>query len=420
MNRFDQVSNLVRQAYAIALHDGPRMFAYRAARFLPNKLITALINRRSLSREEVQRLAEQREAIWYIEEEDPIEISQCYTGTGERLFDGYPMEFSPARPFVIEMEDGHIVGPNAVVFSEDHQVVIESIRSEEFDLDLLKRPDDLHVPPSVFAIFIRRLLNIYSYTAPYYEEDCVFPLISPDASYYHWVVEYLPKLRLLEHYERQTGRTPTVLVESQPRDFVRQSLHLAGVDPLRYREWTNVERRVKRLVLPIHQLQGLKTRAPHRSRYDPSRTGLEWVRTRMRSNISDGNTGGKERIYVSRQKVQSSRSRKVANYDALVELLRDYGFTTYVLEELTFEEQVELFADADIVMGPHGAGLVNMLFANDPLVIELLPEYKKTPYFYYISDMFDFEYEPIVSSTTDGDLLVDIPDLRSRLNALGI
>jgi capsular polysaccharide biosynthesis protein len=355
-----------------------------------------------------------------MEEEDPIEISQCYTGTGERLFDGYPMEFSPDRPFVIEMEDCHIVGPNAVVFSEDHQVVIESIRSEEFDLDLLKRPDDTHVPPTVFFTFVRRLLDINPHMAPFFEEDYIFPLISPDASYYHWVVEYLPKLRLLEHYERQTGRKPTVLVESQPREFVRQSLHLAGVDPLRCREWTNVESRVKRLVLPIHRLQGLKTRAPHRSKCDPSRTGLEWVRKRMRSNVSGGNTGGEKRIYVSRQKVQSGRSRKVANYDALVELLRDYGFTPYVLEELTFEAQVTLFADADMIMGPHGAGLVNMLFANDPLVIELLPDYKKTPYFYYIADMFDFEYEPIVSPTADGDLLVEIPALRSRLDALGI
>ena len=53
------------------------------------------------------------------------------------------------------------------------------------------------------------------------------------------------------------------------------------------------------------------------------------------------------------------------NEDALVELLEGYGFRSVQLEKLPFEEQVALFHRAEIVLGPHGAGLGTIFFSGD-------------------------------------------------------
>ncbi len=61
-----------------------------------------------------------------------------------------------------------------------------------------------------------------------------------------------------------------------------------------------------------------------------------------------------------------------------------------------------------------------MLFAKDPLIIELLPETMLEPYFYNLSQMMEYEYEGIVTAAVNDDLIVDVDSLSDRLDALGI
>jgi hypothetical protein len=44
--------------------------------------------------------------------------------------------------------------------------------------------------------------------------------------------------------------------------------------------------------------------------------------------------------------------------------LKSYGFKTYLLEKMSLREQVILFAQAKIVIAPHGAGLTNLIFSQ--------------------------------------------------------
>ena len=66
------------------------------------------------------------------------------------------------------------------------------------------------------------------------------------------------------------------------------------------------------------------------------------------------------RIYISRAK--ASR-RQVLNEEAIVPLLREHEFEVLMCEELSFADQVRRFSEAEVVLGPHGAGLTNILYA---------------------------------------------------------
>jgi capsular polysaccharide biosynthesis protein len=67
--------------------------------------------------------------------------------------------------------------------------------------------------------------------------------------------------------------------------------------------------------------------------------------------------------------------RRVANEEEMMRLLSRLGFVAHVLEELSFTEQVRLFASAKIVVAPHGAGLANMVFSDGLSVVELFSSY---------------------------------------------
>jgi len=86
------------------------------------------------------------------------------------------------------------------------------------------------------------------------------------------------------------------------------------------------------------------------------------------------------RIFISRAK---SSSRRMINEDELFEALKPYGFKKYSLEGMSIEDEIELFYDADYVVGTNGAGMANMIFSPQLKVLEIFAnEYFQTHYYY--------------------------------------
>jgi capsular polysaccharide biosynthesis protein len=84
----------------------------------------------------------------------------------------------------------------------------------------------------------------------------------------------------------------------------------------------------------------------------------------------DLNRKKKERIYVSRA---SAPKRRILNEEELIRTLEPYEFKAVELGSMTLAQQAQLFRDAEFVIGPHGAGLTNILFSNSCGVLELFP-----------------------------------------------
>lgn len=45
-------------------------------------------------------------------------------------------------------------------------------------------------------------------------------------------------------------------------------------------------------------------------------------------------------------------------------MAEQYGFESVLLEELSFKESLRVFREAEVIVGPHGAGWANLLFCN--------------------------------------------------------
>lgn len=68
-----------------------------------------------------------------------------------------------------------------------------------------------------------------------------------------------------------------------------------------------------------------------------------------------------DKIYISRAKASV---RKITNELDLTTFLEAKGFNTVYLEELSTCQQAHLFNHAKIIIGPHGSGFSNLIFAS--------------------------------------------------------
>lgn len=303
--------------------------------------------------------------------------------------------------FVAELSDVDLVGPHALVL-KDGRIVLDSLGNDV-------RP---------LAHLVRRWLLDGEFAAisdtvfpspPSTEYPFVFPLVGYKSRnwYYHWIVEYLPKFRALEHYEAETGNRPPLLVEPDPPSWKLESIRLMGYSTDRCVSWNAPKASASRLVLPIHR--------PRRHyRFYPAPDDHEWMRRRAIANAR-AEVDAPRVVYVSRS---DADRRRIRNEVELLEGLSEFDIGRYVLSELSVDEQVRLFHDADVVVAPHGAGLANILFSDRLGVVEILTPDAGRPHFFFHSSVLGHEYECVVGEQTRGDIVVEPNAVRAAITAV--
>ncbi|MES2274287.1 MAG: glycosyltransferase family 61 protein [Chlamydiota bacterium] len=197
------------------------------------------------------------------------------------------------------------------------------------------------------------------------------------SNYYHWMVEVLPKLALLEqqHISYDWLYVPTNL------PFMRQTLHLLGVSQEKILATSPDAHIEADLIVPS---------APSLSCYTPKWI-VDYLREKLipQSKQISSKQSFSKKIFISRQKASY---RRILNEDEVFDLFKVEGFVRYNLEDLTVLEQISLFHQADIIVAPHGAGLVNLLFAQPcVLIIELFQEHEDDT-FWYLSQVMGLKH----------------------------
>lgn len=136
---------------------------------------------------------------------------------------------------------------------------------------------------------------------------------------------------------------------------------------------------------------------------------------------TDNDIKKQKRIFVSR--IDAS-VRKMINEDEVYEMLKlEYDFTKVVLGSMNLETQAQLFANADIIIGPHGAGMGNIVFAKpEATVIELFSTNHINPLFHTISSILKFNYGYILgmplSDKRHGDYTVSTKKVKQLMKQI--
>lgn len=170
-------------------------------------------------------------------------------------------------------------------------------------------------------------------------------------TYFHWFHDVLPRLfTALPHLPDDTR----FLINEKPKEFQILTLKALGIseDRLEFQP-ARMNTRVDMLwfATPLGHA-GLTSPVILKKVVERIRTGLLPRETSARA------TG----LWVSRAK---ATGRRIRNEKDLASILREFGVEIILAEDLSFLHQLEVFARAGMVIGPHGAGLTNSFFCEE-------------------------------------------------------
>ncbi len=232
-------------------------------------------------------------------------------------------------------------------------------------------------------------------------------------NYYHWFVSNLARLWLYEQAGVADNARFYVAVD---KPFQRESLRLLGIP---------AERIVPAQPQAHLQADRLLVSSLRDQQFCPE--ACNFLHRRLTGHLP-ADRPANARLLIMR----SRRGRRtIVNQSELLRALTPLGFEPVWLERLPLAKQINLFHSAECVVGPHGAGLTNLMFCRPGAVaVEIGTPLRVLPCFAEIAHHRRLQHHlelatPVnrrhfdpVEGVGDSDLLVDPATIRNRVEQL--
>ena len=307
------------------------------------------------------------------------------------------LEFTSPSTYVATLSNGRIWGNSrhCAVITPDDKVLADVSR------DFGKSPENY----SVFGNLSLGSLYPVKGTA-------VSLVAAGGESFYHWFYHVLPRIGMVQESGIDLETVDKVIVNGLRFQFHKESLAALGIPEAKIIE-TRKHHHIKadQLIVPSFPQVGANV--------------TPWVCDFFKSaflKFTQKDASKSRRIYVSRQK---ALQRRIINEVEVSKCLNNLGFEEVFLEDLPFLEQISLFASADVVFAPHGAGLSHLVFCSPSTkVIELFSKNYVGTTFWLLSAAMNLDYYYLIcdSQKPSGylgqhpkyeDVIVDIDQLQS-------
>jgi len=168
-------------------------------------------------------------------------------------------------------------------------------------------------------------------------------------NFYHWNAQVLPRLHEV------LARLPNdcqFIIPNSARPWQIQSLQHLGVDA---RSFIRKPARERWIVERLLYAPPCAPSAGHSTR------SVSWIREQFTNHLAYASGAvGPTKIYITR----GQSRRRLVNEDAFLMQLTKLGFLIVDSVNMAYLDQVKLFANARVICAPHGAGLVNMIWAQ--------------------------------------------------------
>jgi len=385
--REDGMGSLARAAYRTYIK---RPVADELISPVFSRLFGPAILSRTVERERLLHHCSNDQSV-VTEAESVVQLTPPKGDSRHPVFEELVGEYTTQELHVCELSDVELFGDKGIIVTDEGQFVLESVKGEYTYLE-----NDLKSNPAQAVLSTTGVPGHQTFGTDHLsgEEFVATSLVdhTGKANHYgHWLVEYLPMLFGLEQYESETGTEPFLIINADPPEWMIESLSLLGYDENRLIEWDGGPLKIDNFVLP--------TTGHITPSWEFSPKSRQWVGRKVRDWV-DHTGGGGKRIFVSREGLDK---RSLRNLDQIRPVLDYFDIKVIDPRTMTFRDQVSLYANAELLIGPSGSGLHNMMFPETTTVIELFhPEYVTT-YNYRLAEAFEHEYRFILGNETNGD-----------------
>ena len=181
-------------------------------------------------------------------------------------------------------------------------------------------------------------------------------------NYYHWISEVMPRLAYFAENYKRLGEDVeiTILIDNWILDQAVEAMRLLVNFPskvmiVRRGELVQCDR-LYCVSEFWHALDNSKHGANPQRDYATDKQAIEIVRGKFVAKTTAKPT---RKIYLPRV---ASQVRRIINSQQVEDLMREQGFEILQAHDYTFEQQIELFSSARVVVGASGAPFTNMIF----------------------------------------------------------
>lgn len=318
--------------------------------------------------------------------------------------------------FVSVFSNVQLIGPYAIPQVSDGQILLEPLGTEAVLGSNVRETFDKIGFLRTIKLTLRKFLN----TNSKYKIDEAVHLVARHGpnydhpNYGHWINENLPQLQAIKYYIEETGNNPILLINPDPPSWLIDLLKLMGFAEEDWMEWKYIYAEVDKLIVP-------KLNYIHSFEAHPNPIGKKWARkTILENKDTVDKSTYPSRIFMSRQ---GSQRRKIENFEEVKEILNQYGFEFYRPENLTTEEEINVFSQADVILGVAGSNIAGIIYSSNATLIEILPYDQYMPVYYTLANELDLEYMYImgedVTKESENDqhknIVVDIDELKQNL-----
>lgn len=181
-------------------------------------------------------------------------------------------------------------------------------------------------------------------------------------NWYHWCIETLSKVEIFNQLPRPYKEWPLLVsIQNAPMRNFMDALHFIFPNQEIHFLLHNKTYRVENLIMLDSPMFG-NPNPFHYSKIDKNNQifALQYAQKyaqRMQEGLKPSQS--KKRIFLAR-----TQKNRVYNQEEIQALLESMGFITVYCENLSFEEQRQLFHDAEVVAGPTGASWTNLIFSR--------------------------------------------------------
>jgi capsular polysaccharide biosynthesis protein len=227
-------------------------------------------------------------------------------------------------------------------------------------------------------------------------------------NYAHFLVDSLGRYGLFLQLGMSPADVDHIYCPAPDSAFTRELMERLGI-PLNKCIWANEHPQITADIVLATSYPG--------SRYHYPKWLLDFLRSARRPNGE-----GARRIYVPRGK-----DRNISNQDEILAIAASFGFVVY---DYTKAGGHDFFADAEIIIGPHGAGLTNSLFAPAGCqLLDMLPSDMILPFYKAVCEPVGVGYNYLIGKSAQTrppgtfgpspyDFFVNPSDFRAALETL--
>ncbi|HLX68000.1 MAG TPA: glycosyltransferase family 61 protein, partial [Verrucomicrobiae bacterium] len=232
-------------------------------------------------------------------------------------------------------------------------------------------------------------------------EYCLLTCPCADKNYSEWLLGNLPRLSLIEQFPEL--KSVRLIVPRSLKPYQRESLEMAGIPSERLVAFDNGYWQVDKLYL---------TELPS-PLGNPSPHAVAWLRSKLLKGTAAKASKTGRRLYVTRR---DAPQRRVLNEPEIIDYLEGIGFETICPGDLSFAEQIQIFSDANIVVGPHGAAFANMVFAPpEAALIEFFGDNYLHGCYWALSGICGQKHSFVVGPSQWLDYSISLDELKATL-----